>query len=160
MRAALPSAKDRLSAAPQSRTDEPQRAPLTTSRPPKTPAAADVYEGGLDWPPYASNITFELWGPTNSAVVGERAHHVRVLYNHEAVELPCSKGPGRHCSLSDFRRMIAPYLPVDFAAECHLEGDGDDEGAGQSQAAKDMSVSSGGDEDDAGGGGGQEPKKK
>lgn len=59
------------------------------------------------------------------------------------MELPCSNGQGRHCSLTDFRIMVTPYLPVDFAAECHLPSDEADDAAG----AMDLSISGGGEEE-------------
>lgn len=46
-------------------------------------ANADGSDDGMNWPPFASNITFELWGPKDPSVVGEKSHFVRVLYNLE-----------------------------------------------------------------------------
>lgn len=107
--------------------------PLLLALAPPTPAPAGAADEGLaHWPPYASSVAFELWGPRDpKAAAGEKGHFVRVLYNGEAMDLPCSTGGrhgGRHCSLTDFRLMLSPFLPVDFAAECHL-ADGTDPGA-------------------------------
>ncbi len=97
----------------------------------------------LSWPPYASHVSFELWGPPESeAAVGvasgtapsagggaepaaatssdaARAHYVRVLYNFEPLPLACAHGAAHHaCKLADFRAAVAPFLPADFGEEC------------------------------------------
>jgi len=101
----------------------------------------------LTWPPYASHVSFELWGPpeAESAAPGAAsgtapsagggasepapaaaaggdaagAHYVRVLYNFQPLPLACARGAAHHaCRLADFRAAVAPFVPSDFGEEC------------------------------------------
>ena len=101
----------------------------------------------LTWPPYASHVSFELWGPPEAeaaaggaasgtapsagggsepapappAAGGDAAgaHYVRVLYNFQPLPLACARGAAHHaCRLADFRAAIAPFVPSDFGEEC------------------------------------------
>lgn len=62
-----------------------------------------------DWPPYLSNIIFELWeGPAAGGSAGPRAHYVRVLYNDREVVIPGMQ-KGELCELSTFKQHVLPY---------------------------------------------------
>lgn len=89
-------------------------------------------EPGLrSWPPFCSNIAFELWssraqdvkGVSHYACEGDAAmnnegKHVRVLYNGSPVALRCTDAGRDTCSLADFKQMVDAYCVRDFAAEC------------------------------------------
>lgn len=82
------------------------------------------------WPPFCASLSLELWdadeGDTSLQQQPQRGvapsadggRLVRVLYNGHPLELPCSARGDELCRLDDFRRMLAPYLVEDFAAEC------------------------------------------
>ena len=44
--------------------------------------------------------------------------HVRAVYNGSVVDMPCSVRGKETCHLNDFKRMVAKYRVLDFAAEC------------------------------------------
>ena len=46
--------------------------------------------------------------------------HVRAVYNGSVVDMPCSVRGKETCHLNDFKRMVAKYRVLDFAAECSL----------------------------------------
>ena len=83
------------------------------------------------WPPFCSNIAFELWssrqadakGLSHHACEGEVAaggdgRYVRVLYNGRPIEMSCCAPGETVCTLADFKRMVDAYCVRDFAAEC------------------------------------------
>ena len=84
------------------------------------------------WPPFCSNIVFELWSTreadasmprqlSHPACIGgvgahEAQRHVRVLYNGQPVKLRCA--PTREtCTLAEFKAMIEPFCVRDFVFE-------------------------------------------
>jgi hypothetical protein len=85
------------------------------------------------WPPFCSNLAFELWSTREAdcreprrlshpacagdASAHEDGRHVRVLYNGQPVQLLCS-APGRQtCTLAEFKRLVAPHAVSDFTRE-------------------------------------------
>ena len=85
------------------------------------------------WPPFCSEISFELWTEQGSAhdrrlsfwpshgaksAVREEARHVRVLFNGQPVDMPCSERGAELCRLADFRRMLSRLAVQDYEAEC------------------------------------------
>ena len=71
----------------------------------------------LTWPPFASCLAFELWGPREGAAEAE--HYVRVLHDGRAVPMACAQAVhGGACRLADFSRALRAFVPVDFVAEC------------------------------------------
>ena len=72
------------------------------------------------WPNFASSIVIELWAPTGAAAdAGSECHRVRVLYNFQPLVLGTrGRAANGVCTLAEFRTLVSPYLPVDFAAEC------------------------------------------
>ncbi|KAG5175195.1 histidine phosphatase superfamily [Tribonema minus] len=67
---------------------------------------------GWNWPPYASNLIWELWRDDSSS-----QPFVRVIYNGKVLELPfCSQAT---CPLQEFRSwLLAHVVPSDMLAEC------------------------------------------
>lgn len=69
------------------------------------------HTGMTQWPPYASNVSFEL----GAAKAGGQ-HHVRVWYNGEAVDVD---GTGRGwIPFEDFLQAVQRFLPRDWDVEC------------------------------------------
>ncbi|KAJ1861262.1 hypothetical protein LPJ57_006548 [Coemansia sp. RSA 486] len=67
------------------------------------------------WPPYASNLIFELWKKKDGSRV------VRVLFNGEVLQLQqgnqwCDLSA---CPLDTFTSYLGDYIPSDIAAECN-----------------------------------------
>ncbi|KND04209.1 uncharacterized protein SPPG_01642 [Spizellomyces punctatus DAOM BR117] len=70
----------------------------------------------MNWPPYASNILIELW---KQAKVDHEALFVRVLYNGEPLDVEwCDLS---WCSLSEFKKHIGQFVPVELVKECQLQ---------------------------------------
>eukprot|EP00300_Choanocystis_sp_HF-7_P017493 c19747_g3_i2.p1 GENE.c19747_g3_i2~~c19747_g3_i2.p1 ORF type:complete len:433 (+),score=79.98 c19747_g3_i2:241-1539(+) len=67
----------------------------------------------LPWPPYASNVVFELWQP----VSGKTVPFVRMRYNGELQAFaPCN---ALECPLDLFFEFIEPFgSPSNYAAKC------------------------------------------
>jgi len=57
------------------------------------------------WPPYVSNLVFELW-----QLPGSESHVVRVLYNREELDIPhCPTG--KYAVLAEFKEeVVGPFL--------------------------------------------------
>ena len=81
------------------------------------------------WPPFCSNIAFELWstcreglhrGSATPNASASKDHHVRVVYNGQAVDLKCSPQGQETCTLTEFKRMVQQYVVRDFEAECRI----------------------------------------
>ena len=89
------------------------------------------------WPPFCANIAFELWSSREddydesrqlSHARGDRGHdgrHVRVLFNGEPVDMPCSPAGQMTCTLAQFREMVRPFCVADFEAEGRAAAGGD-----------------------------------
>jgi len=80
------------------------------------------------WPPFCSEISFELLGPRQPSGTTtserERERFVRVVYNGSALDLPCSPRGQTLCSLRDFREMMGRFAvsPAEFDRECSATG--------------------------------------
>ena len=88
------------------------------------------------WPPYCSNIVFEVWSTREAdcatprrlrhpascgAHANDAGRHVRIVYNGEVVKL---KGTSSEtCTLSDFRAMVEPYCVRDLGDEARPRGE-------------------------------------
>jgi len=86
------------------------------------------------WPPFCSNIAFELWSTreaecgtprhvsyfsSRGTAASDDEHFVRVLYNGDPVRLACGSvtdQPGT-CTLAEFKELVAPFCVQDFATE-------------------------------------------
>ena len=111
----------------------------------------------LRWPPFCSNLSFELWStrqeeqrdqPLNAIDCNvlpsstkeskrDEGHHVRCVYNGRVVDLACAPRGQETCSLSDFKAMVRKYtLAEGWAAACR----------GRSQEEDKEVVPGGGDE--------------
>ena len=90
-----------------------------------------AFEVGSDrWPPFASNITLELFEdetPTTSRTQSKpKAHYVRFKYNANALALPyCAAVSSRHhhqdetlCTLDAFLELMNDAIPKDYQREC------------------------------------------
>ena len=91
------------------------------------------------WPPFCSNIAFELWSTRKEDIasprilshpasrgdetVQEEGRYVRVLYNGQPVEMVCSHGSDT-CSLADFKQMLKHFCVHDFEEEGRLRDKG------------------------------------
>ncbi|KAJ2391979.1 hypothetical protein GGI05_002800 [Coemansia sp. RSA 2603] len=67
------------------------------------------------WPPYASNLIFEVWKKTDGS------RYVRVLYNGEVLKLQdgfkwCDLSA---CPINTFTTYLANYIPSDITTECN-----------------------------------------
>ncbi|PRP75986.1 hypothetical protein PROFUN_01702 [Planoprotostelium fungivorum] len=78
---------------------------------------------GLHWPPYASNIRFELFEREKKE---EPSHLVRILFNNRLVQLPACReqwvegqlGEGEFCPLKRFNEIADELKPKNYAEEC------------------------------------------
>ncbi|KAL1507031.1 hypothetical protein AB1Y20_007893 [Prymnesium parvum] len=82
------------------------------------------------WPPFCSNIAFELWSSRPADASGINHHdceggstsddrHVRVLLNGSPIAMQCAAHGRDTCSLQDFKRMLESlYSSPNFQAEC------------------------------------------
>ena len=61
------------------------------------PLLATLGQDVTTWPPYVSNVVFELWESNTSD--GKKQQYVKVLVNGKEVELP-NMLPGTHCHLN------------------------------------------------------------
>ena len=88
-------------------------------------ASLDAFDSR--WPPFASNVTFELFEKaskdTKQAENGDwKNHYVRVRYNAKTLALPFCET--RHekdatmCRLDAFMNGMKKFIPVDFEKEC------------------------------------------
>jgi hypothetical protein len=73
----------------------------------------DVLNDGDDdqtWPPFASNIIFELWKDTSSSSSSSSSfnsnYFVKVFYLGKLLKLPISRGDDNKCSLNDFDNLM------------------------------------------------------
>lgn len=76
---------------------------------------ADNYN--MMWPPYASNIVFELWKEKRTG-----RHVVRVVYNGKTLKLQhqhewCNM---ESCPVEDFYKYLDGYIPSDIVTECAI----------------------------------------
>ena len=79
------------------------------------------------WPPFCSNITFEVWSAKEEDEVIEHwanqgidkngknddGRYVRVLYNSEILKMPCSDNSGTNnqlCKMKDFKQMMSKFI--------------------------------------------------
>ncbi|KAI9599256.1 histidine phosphatase superfamily [Syncephalis fuscata] len=68
------------------------------------------------WPPYASNMLFELWQSTTNNRLGKQ-FYLRIIYNGRILKTPwCDMNA---CPIEDYFNYIASYVPNDLSAECH-----------------------------------------
>jgi hypothetical protein len=72
---------------------------------------ADGWPGGLSWPPFTANITFELLHDAG------RGYLVRCRYMGDVVPLPCSTTVDGVATFEQFRQWISQHVPVDFTEE-------------------------------------------
>lgn len=68
------------------------------------------------WPPYASAVALELWTPAKETPHG--GAQVRVLFNGAVLPMACAAEGNGTCTLAAFRKMLAPFLKGDLAADC------------------------------------------
>lgn len=73
-----------------------------------------------EWPPYASNLIFELWRPLPPPA-GQSAAFVRAIYNGAVVQFSWAT---RHSdglvSWAEFRAYCDHLIPADHRSECQL----------------------------------------
>lgn len=71
------------------------------------------------WPPYASNLVFELWR-AKGTMPAEMKLFVRAVYNGEVLKIPgCSKEGGALCTWDEFSKIIDNNLTIkDYEKEC------------------------------------------
>lgn len=71
------------------------------------------------WPPYASNLVFELWRTRDSSP-SEMKLFVRVVYNGDVQTIPgCTREDGTLCSWNEFSGIIETNLTIkDYEKEC------------------------------------------
>lgn len=74
-----------------------------------------------EWPPYASNVTFELWKDPK-----EEKHWVRSKYQEKAVSLPeCSlhtkAGDSTLCDARKWFEIAMSVVPTDYSRECSID---------------------------------------
>ena len=93
------------------------------------------------WPPFCSNIAFEVWSTRvaeratprvlshpathGDAAANDEGHFVRVLFNGSPVRLACPTVSGDHpgtCTLGEFKALVRPFCVADFAAEGQPSG--------------------------------------
>ncbi|KAI8054447.1 histidine phosphatase superfamily [Syncephalis plumigaleata] len=68
------------------------------------------------WPPYASNMLFELWQATNRTATDEQ-FYLRIIYNGRV--LTTSWCDMNACPIQQYFDRITPFIPDDLTAECH-----------------------------------------
>ncbi|KAL1925329.1 uncharacterized protein VTP21DRAFT_212 [Calcarisporiella thermophila] len=67
------------------------------------------------WPPYASNVIFELWRADSAQF--EQRYFLRVLYNGKWLNnAVCDLEKG--CSINEWEQHIKGYIPTDLETEC------------------------------------------
>ena len=75
-----------------------------------------VFDG--HWPPYASNIVFELLESKEKPA----DHYVRMIYNQNVLKLPrCApdaKENGTLCPFDKFQEIAKLVTPVNYVEEC------------------------------------------
>lgn len=95
------------------------------------------------WPPFCSNIAFEIWSTRPSeratprvlshpasrgdADANDEGHFVRVTFNGRPVKLACAT-VGTYvdtCTLAEFKALVRPFCATDFAAEGEPTGSTD-----------------------------------
>ncbi|KAG0347818.1 hypothetical protein BG005_011887 [Podila minutissima] len=69
----------------------------------------------LRWPPYASNLIFELW----TAPSGER--FVRIFQNGSIMQTTTKWCNLEWCPISQFEANMRKYIPQDILGECETE---------------------------------------
>lgn len=85
----------------------------------------------LSWPPFCSNISFELWSDrdddqeekiaywaTRISGSHEEGRFVRTIYNGKVIDMPCSSVGNDYCTLSQFKKMMHQYKITDYEKEC------------------------------------------
>ena len=85
------------------------------------------------WPPFCSNISFELWSEreddaerlpywgTRGVGTKDDGRYVRTVYNSASIDMPCSRKGDEYCTLSEFRKMMSVYKSVDYDKECEVK---------------------------------------
>lgn len=77
---------------------------------------------GFQWPPYASNMQFELWKQSSSssenAVQDDSDFYVRVLYNGAVLPMYAAGCCDDMCPADDFISYLDSMIPDDVAAIC------------------------------------------
>ena len=85
------------------------------------------------WPPFCSNISFELWSDREDDVQlpywgtrgiknQDEGRYVRTIYNSNVIDMPCSNKTNEYCTLSEFRKMMDPLRSINYKEECKMEG--------------------------------------
>ncbi|KAI8070403.1 histidine phosphatase superfamily [Gongronella butleri] len=77
--------------------------------------AFNASDDAMLWPPFASNLIFELWEHQNGG-----NHTVRVLYNGQVLQLQ-PKDPWcdlNACDATTFMDRLAAYIPTNLATAC------------------------------------------
>jgi hypothetical protein len=87
------------------------------------------------WPPFCSNISFELWSDRDDDVRlnywgtrgiqnHDQGRYVRTIYNSNVIDMPCSPRGEEYCTLRQFRHMMNQYKSLDYNKECKEHFDG------------------------------------
>eukprot|EP00299_Pterocystis_sp_00344_P019457 c9649_g1_i7.p1 GENE.c9649_g1_i7~~c9649_g1_i7.p1 ORF type:complete len:324 (-),score=47.21 c9649_g1_i7:919-1890(-) len=72
----------------------------------------------VGWPPYASNIIFELWSPTDKS----KQKFLRVLYNGAVQQIGSCQST--ECTLADFERYFDQNIDFNYSELCGLQKPG------------------------------------
>ncbi|KAI8868100.1 phosphoglycerate mutase-like protein [Ramicandelaber brevisporus] len=78
----------------------------------------------MRWPPYASNLIFELWERDQPVESGKDSYVFRVIYNGQVLRVPWADL--NEVSYDDFVRYLQPYIaaPEELRNECGVVPEG------------------------------------